>query len=32
MKAEEEKQKHISEAIDRVCPQLHSMLSYFGMY
>ena len=32
MKAEEEKQKHIAAAIDRVCPQLHGMLDYFGMY
>lgn len=30
MKAEEEKQKLIEEAIDRVCPQLRGMLGYFG--
>ena len=32
MKAEEEKQKLIEEAIDRVCPQLRRMLGYFGEY
>ena len=32
MKEQEEKQKLIEEAIDRVCPQLRRMLSYFGEY
>ena len=32
MKAEEEKQKLIEKAIDRVCPQLRRMLGYFGEY
>ena len=32
MKGQEEKQKFIEEAIERVCPQLRGMLGYFGRY
>lgn len=32
MKEQEERQRLVREAIDRVCPQLRSMLGYFGRY
>ena len=32
MKEQEETQRLIEAAIDRVCPQLRSMLGYFGEY